>query len=213
MEAVSNSLSPASSINFSYQKTSFQYQSLVINATLVDSKETDTVSFNSSELNRALGLTADEIVAKLNEQLKGVLPNGLASVKPEDATPEATADRIVKAITGLFDVFSKSQSGDDDGKKLEEFMKQARAGVEQGYSEAYELLQGLGAFQFEGVEDGVKQTKALIEKKLAEFENTQREKLGIGGAVENSTSNLVSRGITTQGGTGVVNGSKVSVVA
>jgi len=213
MEAVQTSTSSASSLNYSYQKVNYQYQSLVISATLLGADESDSVSFSSTELNKALGLTAEEIITKLNEKLKGVLPEGLASVKPEDATPEATADRIVKSITGLFEIFAKSKPGLEDEQRLDEFMKQARAGVEQGYADAYEMLQGLGAFNFDGVEDGVKQTKLLIEKKLAEFESAQRERLGLGTAIQGDVADLTSQGVVLQAGVGVSQASKLGVVA
>lgn len=131
------------------------------------------------ELYKSLTLTADEIVAKINEQLKIELPEGVQSLKPEEVTPEATADRIVKGVTAFFDIFAKQNSSLDAEALLNKFMSEIRKGVEQGYGEAIDILRGLGAFEFAGVEEGVRTTKVLIDEKLAVYEKKKREELGL----------------------------------
>lgn len=80
-------------------KASLNYQ--VIQETFSNDSG-DAVNINLGDSGKALSLTADEIVSRLNELLKDKLPDGLQSTRAEDNTPEATADRIFKSISGLF---------------------------------------------------------------------------------------------------------------
>jgi hypothetical protein len=49
-------------------------------------------------------------------------------------------------------------------------MEAARKGVDQGYEEAFNILEGLGAFRIEGIQAGVEQTKILLGEKLDQLE-------------------------------------------
>ena len=94
-------------------------------------------------------------------------------------TPDATAERIVSGVTAFFDAYAK-QNPDLEGEELiESFMKEVRSGVDKGYDEAFKILEDLGAFEFDGVKDGVQQTKALIESKLQAWESAKRKELGL----------------------------------
>ena len=59
-------------------------------------------------------------------------------------------------------------------------MSLARQGVDAGYSDAYEFLDGMGAFGFEGVKDGVEKTKILLDGRLKEFEDQLKKQFGVG---------------------------------
>ncbi|MBX7143080.1 MAG: DUF5610 domain-containing protein [Oligoflexia bacterium] len=172
--AQSNSSNPIPS---NYRSTRYQADVLIIKASF--SVESDQVSAGIDDLPKALSLSADEIVQKLNEMLKDSLPEGIESLKPEDTTPEATADRIVSQSTALFDAYAKQNPNLDSEELLNSFMDQVRKGIDQGYDEAFQILDGLGAFQFDGVKEGIEKTKALIEDKLKAFEAFKREELGL----------------------------------
>jgi hypothetical protein len=143
----------------------------------------DDASVNATgfeTLPQALSLSAEEIISKLNELLAGKLPEGgIQGLAPEEVTPEATADRIVRQTTALFEAYKRQNQDKDPEEVLNNFMNAVRSGVEQGYAEAFEILEGLGAFKFDGVKAGVEQTKILIESKLQAFEKIKREELGI----------------------------------
>jgi hypothetical protein len=139
----------------------------------------DTVSVGDSFLTKSLTVTAQEILFKLNQILGDKVPGGIESLKPEDTTSEATADRVVTGITAFFDAYAKQNPELDAEELIEQFMSEARKGVEEGYNDAFEVLKGLGAFEYDGVQEGVEKTKALIEQKLKAFEVRKREELGV----------------------------------
>ena len=128
------------------------------------------------------------------------MPDGIQSLKPEDVTPEATAERIVKGATGFFDIFAKQNPELQGEELLKKFMDTIKSGIDQGYNEAYGTLKDLGAFEFDGVEGGINQTKDLIAKKLDEYEAQMRKTLGIdtAGQVAASTKEAL---LTQSGGT------------
>lgn len=160
----------------------------------------DSVHVGFEDLYKSLTVAGRKIIDSLNELLKEQLPGGIQSLQPADVTPEATADRIVSAVTAMFSSFREQHAEMSDEEALNRFMELARGGVEKGYGDAFEILEGLGAFEYEGVQEGVEQTKKLIDQKLADFEKTAREALGIDAAVEKTASDTVAAGLLAQGG-------------
>lgn len=150
---------------------------------------------------KALSITIQKILDKLNELLRAKLPQGLQDLKPEDHTPEATASRIVDGIAGLFGIFAKSNPDLEGEELLSRFMTAARKGVETGYGDAYETLEGIGAFEVAGVKEGVERTRVLIDEKLNAFEDKMRKVLGIEPVdVEAEVAELTSQALLAQGG-------------
>ncbi len=139
----------------------------------------DAVAVDMNAAVQGIVLTADEIVSRLNEMLSDSLPGGIESLQAEDVTAEATAERIVTGISALFSAYAEQHPELVGEDLLGSFMKEARKGVEQGYGEAVDTLEGLGAFNFEGVKEGVQETKSLIEIKLEEYEQKMRVQLGL----------------------------------
>lgn len=171
--------------------------SLVRSATR-DKRDEDSVKLNFGELYNGLSITAKKIVDEINELLSAKLPDGVQSLDPSDVTPEATADRIVTGATGFFGVFAAQNPDLDPEALLDEFMKTIRSGIERGYGEAFETLQGLGAFDIEGVQAGVEQTKRLIDEKLAAYEAEMRKK--ISGDVEETAAQSTTEEIVASAG-------------
>jgi len=184
----------------------FSKESLVLSASFGDGGS-DRLDVGVNDLVKSLSISGQKIIDKLNELLKDKLPNGIQSLKPEEVTPEATADHIVKNITALFDGFAKSNPDLQGEDLINKFMEAARKGVEQGYGDAYKTLDDLGAFQFDGVKDGIEQTKKLIEDKLKAFEDNKRQELGLapkdGTAAEAQSSTTTE--ILKQAGFGISN--------
>ena len=139
----------------------------------------DKVSVDFSDLYKGLSVAGQKIVDKINELIKAKVPDGLQSLRPEDVTPDATAEKIVLGATAFFSTYAKQHPELEGEDLLDAFMKEIRSGIEQGYGEAFDTLDGLGAFQFEGVKEGIQQTKTLIEEKLKAFEQFKREEMGI----------------------------------
>jgi len=143
-----------------------------IEATLTSSINSDAVEINLEPYYKSLTITAQKIIAKLNSMLPTKLTE---ETKVEDHTPEKTAESIVNGISLLFDGFKKANPKLEGEELVSEFMKLARKGVESGYSDAYETLKAIGAFDVNNVEDGVKQTKSFIDQKLANLESKLKE--------------------------------------
>lgn len=139
----------------------------------------DKVDFDLSAAYKSLSITADKIVRKLNEMLAEKLPDGLQSLKPAETTPEATAERIVRGATAFFGLYQK-QNPDLQGEELlNGFLNTIKGGIDQGYGDAFSTLEGLGAFEIEGVQEGVEQTRKLIDEKLVVYESEMRKRLGL----------------------------------
>jgi hypothetical protein len=172
---------------------------LVIRASFKSTSE-DQVDVGIDDLSKALSVKADKIISKLNELLKSKLPDGIQSLKPEDTTPEATADRIVQGATAFFDVFAKQNPDLSPEELLTKFMDTIRGGIQSGYDDASKTLEDLGAFEFDGVKSGIEKTKELIEKKLQAFETQKRKDLGLDSQLAQDVASNTSSEILKQAG-------------
>jgi len=130
----------------------------------------DSVNINMKEVYKSLTVLGREVVRKLDEILGDQLPGGIASLKPEEHTPEATADRIVSGVTSLLGVYAKQNPELEGEELIASFMSTVRGGVEEGYAQAASILGDIGAFEIDGVESGIGRTMELVEEKLQAFE-------------------------------------------
>ncbi len=181
LSAVSpSSPSALTSLSASIRYTKVEADFLIIQSAFGgDASAGDSSTAAIDSLPKGLSLNAQEIVSKLNELLKKQLPDGIESLKPEEVTPEATADRIVSQVGSLFDAFAKQHPDLEDEELIGKFMKLARQGVEDGYGQAFDILDNLGAFSFDGVKSGIEQTKVLLDDKLGKLEQSLRQRLGL----------------------------------
>jgi len=103
---------------------------------------------------------------QLAEKIQGKLPDGiqLSKLDPQEFTPEKVADRIFSFIEGRV-------SAEQDPEKREELISKARAGVEQGFKEAGEILKSLGALEGK-VKDDFDQTYSLLQERFDGLSNT-----------------------------------------
>lgn len=139
----------------------------------------DKVDLSFGDIYKSLSITAREILDKINEYIKEEAPEGVQGLKPQDVTPEATADRIVSGATAFFDLYARQNPELEGEELLDSFMETIRGGVDKGYGEAVDILEGLGAFDVEGVKASVEETKRLVDEKLAAYETHMRKELGI----------------------------------
>ncbi|EEF26839.1 conserved hypothetical protein [Ricinus communis] len=61
----------------------------------------------------------------------------------QDNTPEGTAGRIVSLSTGFFEAYKQQHPGEDEGELLNKFMDTIKSGMERGFKEAREVLDGM----------------------------------------------------------------------
>lgn len=214
MEGVQSIGAPAQSGFQLYQlNAKFELNATIINGSLQGngSNNADSVDTSLSQLYQGLTTTAKSIVDKINDLLKSKVPNGVQSLDPQEVTPEATADRIVKSISGLFDAFAKSNSDLSSQDLLTKFMDAVRSGVKTGYDDAFKTLKDLGAFDFNGVQDGVEKTRSLLDTKLDALEDDLKQKLGITPA-QDASADATKTAILAQAG-GLIANNQLSVVA
>jgi|GEM_PF-5108083 len=126
------------------------------------------VQFSPRDLSKSLEITAEQILDKINEALGPEY--SVRSEEPSKYTPEATAEKIFDGVTSLFNAYQRQNPTLNDKELLDSFMTTVRGGIEQGYSDALETLEAIGAFSLEGVKEGVEQTRILLESKLSAFQ-------------------------------------------
>lgn len=194
---------PVSSVNIYDSEVNVDY--LIINSLppAPGRSESDRISIGFDGQGKNLAVAARKIIDRLNELLKDTLPEGIESLKPEDYTPQATADRIVKATTAFFDIYAEQHPELEGEELLQSFLTTIRGGIEKGYGEAYGMLESMGAFQFDGVRESVEQTKLLIDAKLKSYEAFKREQLGLGSSLEQNSNELTKNNLLQEGGVGL----------
>ncbi len=195
-----NITSAAPTPQYSAIQSRYSADSLIIESILPTNSDNSSSSvIEIDRVNQSLSLTAEQIISKLNEFLKDTLPTGIQSLKADDFTPEKTASSIVSSITALFSNYKSSNPELSPDQQLERFMTAARSGIDKGYSDAYETLDGLGAFSFDGVKFGIEQTKILITQKLDAFETAQKKALGTD-SVQTPSAGITKEALLSQGG-------------
>ncbi len=86
---------------------------------------------------------ANAVLANRLAERLGLPPGGMG-IKAEDYSPEKVAGRILGFIEQR--LHSEQAAGADTGK-LQKLLEQARGGVEKGFAEARQILDGLGVLQ------------------------------------------------------------------
>ncbi len=203
MENSVSAASAASSYSYSNSALQSQYtQDALVLQTSLDTPESssDSSVIDIDRLTQGIAVTADQILQKLNELLKDKVPNGIESLDPDDYTPDKTASRVADSITAFYASYLKSNPELAPDEALDRFMAAARRGVEEGYRDAAGTLELVGAFQFDGVQSGIEETKKLIGEKLDAFEAAQRKLLSADAGVSADAAAAVSTSITTQAG-------------
>lgn len=169
----SNGVKSTGSSDFIY--TSQATSSVKISLKASSASAEDSVNVGMDDIYKSLTILGDKVIAKLDELLKADVPGGIASLSPEQHTPEATAQRIVDGTTALFSIYAR-QHKDMEGEELfDSFMETIRKGIKQGYNDAMGTLGDIGALKIGGVQEGISETMRLVEEKLQAFEENYRQ--------------------------------------
>ncbi len=105
----------------------------------------------------------DNIALKEDEKVKE--QTGLAVA---DYTPEKVADRIVDFATGFFDAYRDANPDMDDETALDRFLELIGKGVDKGFEEARNILDGLTVLEGE-VSSNIDQTYSLVQSGFTDF--------------------------------------------
>ena len=125
-----------------------------------------------SVLERPLELVYRAAIDKLNEMLEPTLgPKAIESAaeSPMEFTSEATAGRIVSLSTAFFAAFKAQHPDEEEAAVLTHFMEVIRSGIEQGFAEARDILDGLGVLEGD-IKADVDRTYELVQDGLSAFE-------------------------------------------
>lgn len=137
------------------------------------SNETDvSLSLNSGSSTLASQeLLTKTVLDALNKKLEDSFgPNAIQNAYEQgiDVSPQATADRIVQGATGLFARFSEKYADLSETERLDSFMATIRSGIEQGFKEARDILEGLNVLQGD-IASNIDKTYELVQQGLDKF--------------------------------------------
>lgn len=136
-----------------------------LNASIVQASL--SVSLNSS--NEPMSLVLKTALTGINEQLKGDYgDNAIQNATSQDNTPEGTASRIVSLSTGFYEAFKRQHPGEDEGEVLNKFVETLQKGVDRGFREARQVLDGLQVLKG-GIASNIDKTYDLVKQGYADF--------------------------------------------
>ena len=119
--------------------------------------------------NEPLALLYKTAITNINEALKGQYgDDAIQNAASQDNSAEATASRIVSLSTGFFDAFKKQNPDLDDDTALTKFMDTISGGMEKGFKEARDILEGLKVLGGD-IAGNIDKTYELVQKGYADF--------------------------------------------
>ncbi|MCL2830602.1 MAG: DUF5610 domain-containing protein [Betaproteobacteria bacterium] len=110
-------------------------------------------------------------IDRINEALSPDLgPEAIqtAAASGVDASPEATAGRILSISTGFFDAYAAQNPGKDRDQLATDFVALIRGGFEKGFNDAKNILDGLGVLKGD-IAEGIQRTFDLVQKGYDDF--------------------------------------------
>lgn len=130
-------------------------------------QESASVSLKSE--NDPLALLYKSAITSLNEQLQADFgPDAIQNAMGQDNSPEGTAGRIVSLSTAFFGAFQQQHSELKGDEALNRFMDTIRGGIEKGFKEARNILQGLKVLGGD-IASNIDKTYELVQKGLDDF--------------------------------------------
>lgn len=105
----------------------------------------------------------DRLLAKLNEHIPEQYRDSDGVLTAEEYSPENVAARILGFVRGGI-----ARAAGDDGEKTAAMLDQARAGIERGFGEARDILNGLGVFSG-AVAENANRTYDLLQQGMDEL--------------------------------------------
>lgn len=130
--------------------------------------------------NETMKLLLKSVVANINDALQPYIGdkainaaqnNPIQQAMSQDNSPQATAERIVGLATGFFDAFKTQHPGGDQQAVLDHFLQTIKGGIDQGFKEARNILNGLGVLQGD-IAGNIDRTYQLVQGKLADFSSS-----------------------------------------
>lgn len=119
--------------------------------------------------NEPLALVLKSAITGINEKLAPEFgENAIQNAASQDNSPQGTADRIVSLSTAFFQAFKDKNPELSDDEAASKFLDTIKGGIEKGFSEAKDILQGLKVLNGD-VASNIDKTYELVQQGLAKF--------------------------------------------
>ncbi len=127
--------------------------------------------------NKSLSLLFKTAIEGINESLEATMgPNAIQKSYDSgiDVSPEATAERIVSMSTAFFSAYQEQHPEMGTEEALNAFVGIIGGGIDQGFSEAREILSGLQVLEGD-IATNIDSTYTLVQTGLAKFAASEVE--------------------------------------
>ncbi len=167
-EATAAAAEPA--IELENAQTQATNQQTELNRSIIESQLEVSVSAGD----RPQELLYKTALEALRAELEPVLgPNAIEDAYDAglDVSPEATAGRIVSLTTGLFSLYQDQNPDLSQDQQLDRFLEVIGGGIDTGFGEAREILDGLGVLEGE-IASNIDKTYTLVQEGLQAFRDS-----------------------------------------
>ncbi len=142
-------------------------QSTSLDAAIVNA----SLSLSIQDTNHALTLVLKTAIEGINAELESTLGTNAIQAAVDngiDVSPEATAERVVSLSTAFFAAYQDANPALDFNTALNQFVDVISGGIDQGFAEAREILDGLQVLEGD-IASNIDATYELVQNKLAAF--------------------------------------------
>lgn len=136
-----------------------------------------SLEVNLSAGNEPMALLLKTALEGVNKALEGQLgPNAIENAYASglDVSPQATADRIVQFSTAFFDKYQANHPELSTEDALSSFTKLIGGGIDNGFKEARDILQGLNVLEG-SIASNIDATYDLVQKGLQAFVDSYKK--------------------------------------
>ncbi len=129
------------------------------------------IDMNISAGNEPMSLVLRTALDGINEALKETMGDNAIQTAYDsgiDVSPEATAERIVSLSTAFFDQYQEQHPEMDQDEALVAFTEVISGGIDKGFAEAREILNGLKVLEGE-IASNIDKTYDLVQDGLKSF--------------------------------------------
>ena len=138
-----------------------------LDAAIVDTN----LSLSAGDTNNSLTLVLKTAIEGINTELEPTLGPGAIQAAVDsglDVSPEATAERIVSLSTAFLPAYLDANPELDSETAVNQFIDVISGGIDQGFAEAREILDGLQVLNGD-IASNIDATYELVQDKLAAF--------------------------------------------
>lgn len=138
-----------------------------LNASILEA----TLKYEGTVANQPQALLLKTALEGINEALKELgIEKTVEQSADEgiDVSPEATAERIVSFSTNFFPLYLEQHPEMDEQQALTKFIDVISGGIDQGFSEAKEVLTGLNVLEGD-VASNIDKTYEFVQQGLTDF--------------------------------------------